>query len=98
MPDSNRRDINQNLAVNYYNFRIIASGILIGIDLAELLDTIIFHEILQWHHMISNIAPLINPAAIRFNNFVDGPFSAFTLIVMVGIALFCQWLQWANTN
>ncbi len=90
MPDgTGRRKVDPTLAPNQYRRRIIVSGILIGLGLAGLLDTIIFHHILQWHHMVSNIVPPTTMDTIRFNIFADGAFSAFAIIVIaIGTGLF----------
>lgn len=86
---SSRRNVDPTLAPNQYRRRIIASGILIGLGLAGLLDTIIFHHILQWHHMVSNIIPPTTVDTIRFNIFADGAFSTFSIIVIaIGTGLF----------
>src|ERR671921_446473 len=68
--------------------RAIVAAILLGIGLAGLLGTIIFHQILQWHHMVSNKISPSSLESIQINILWDGLFLAFALIVTVlGIAL-----------
>jgi uncharacterized membrane protein len=59
-----------------------------GIGLAGLVDSIVFHEILQWHHVISNIVVPSSASAIKYNVFIDGIFLAITMVaIVVGIGL-----------
>ena len=81
-PDLGRRIVVRNRRT------VIASGILLGIGFAGLVDTVIFHEILQWHHVVSNVVSPTNMDLMRFNIFADGVFLAFTLAAIVaGISL-----------
>lgn len=66
-----------------------ASAILFGIGLGGFFDSIVFHEVLQWHHMISSWYPPTSLDSIRLNTRWDGFFhSATCLCVVLGIALF----------
>ncbi len=86
---NSRRNGDYMLAPNPSIRRLLASGILIGLGLGGLLDTIIFHEILQWHHMVSNVVPPATVDAIQLNIFADGVFAALTIVMMTaGTALF----------
>jgi uncharacterized membrane protein len=68
--------------------RATAAAILLGVGLAGLLDTIIFHQILQWHHMVSNKISPNSLESIQINVLSDGLFLVFALIVTIlGIAL-----------
>ena len=68
--------------------RAIAAAILLGVGLAGLVDTIIFHQILQWHHMVSSRISPSSLESIQINVLWDGLFLAFALIVTIlGISL-----------
>src|SRR5919107_5232910 len=74
--------------VDSSNLRATVAAILLGIGLAGLLDTIIFHQILQWHHMVSNKISPSSLESIQINILWDGLFLAFALIVTIlGISL-----------
>lgn len=67
------------------------AAILLGVGLAGLIDTIVFHEILQWHHMISNKIQPNTIDTIRLNVVWDGLFLAIALAVtIVGVGLLCS--------
>ena len=68
--------------------KVIVAAILLGVGLAGLIDTIVFHEILQWHHMISNKIQPNTIDTIRLNVLWDGLFLAIALVVtIVGVSL-----------
>ncbi len=68
--------------------RAIVAAILLGVGLAGLVNTIIFHQILQWHHMVSNRISPSSLESIQINVLWDGLFLAFALIVTIlGISL-----------
>ena len=59
------------------------SAILIGIGLAGLIDIIIFHEILQWHHTASHKIIPNTMESLQMNIAYDGVFLAFSLIITI---------------
>ena len=65
-------------------------GLLLGIGLGGFVDGIVFHQILQWHHMLSarhGFAPT-TVQNLKDNTLADGLFHAFTWIaVAAGLAL-----------
>jgi uncharacterized membrane protein len=61
----------------------VISAILIGIGIAGLIDIIIFHEILQWHHTSSHIIIPNSIESLRINILHDGVFLAFSLIITI---------------
>ena len=64
------------------------SAILIGIGLAGLIDIIIFHAILQWHHTSSHQIIPNTMESLQVNILYDGVFLALSLIVTIsGIVL-----------
>lgn len=64
--------------------KIMLSGILIGIGAMALIDEIIFHQLLQWHHFFDF-------DTTQFGIFSDGILNAFALFAIVaGIFLFAH--------
>jgi uncharacterized membrane protein len=73
-----------------------APGVLLGIGLGGFVDGIVFHQILQWHHMLSSEGgyPPTTVAGLETNTVWDGLFHAFTWVaVAVGI-----WILWRRTT
>src|SRR5690625_4204146 len=64
--------------------KILLSGVLIGIGTMALIDEIIFHQLLQWHHFFD-----FN--TMQFGIFSDGLLNAFALFsIVAGIFLFAH--------
>ncbi len=59
----------------------IRPGILLGIGLGGLVDGIVFHQILQWHHMVSDDVTVRSVAGLEDNTLADGIFHAVTWTV-----------------
>jgi uncharacterized membrane protein len=60
----------------------------LGIGLGGFFDGIVFHQILQWHHMVSTPRPPDSVANLELNTFFDGLFHATTWVVtLVGVWL-----------
>jgi len=67
---------------------LIAAGIVLGLGLGGFIDGILLHQLLQWHHMLSNIRPLTTTRNIDLNMVWDGLFHAFDWVLTVaGIVL-----------
>jgi len=68
---------------------LVAAGILIGAGLlAGFVDGILFHEILQWHHMITSVRPATNLSNLKANTLGDGLFHLGTwTVTVIGILL-----------
>jgi uncharacterized membrane protein len=67
-----------------------APGILLGIGLGGFVDGIVLHQILQWHHLLSDTEdhPVTTVAGLEANTLADGLFHASTWVaVAVGIAI-----------
>lgn len=62
---------------------LTTAAIVLGIGIGGFIDGIVFHQILQWHEMISNKIPPITIEAKSVNMFWDGIFHTFNLIVVV---------------
>jgi uncharacterized membrane protein len=65
-----------------------AGTLLIGVGLGGLADGIVFHQVLQWHHLVANPVPPDTLEALRTNVFWDGVFHvATTLTLTAGLVL-----------
>jgi uncharacterized membrane protein len=65
-----------------------APAILLGIGLGGFFDGIVLHQILQWHHMASELYPPDSVANLQLNTTLDGLFHAFTWVVtLAGVGL-----------
>jgi len=70
--------------------RVIWGGVLAGVGLGGFFDGIVLHQILQWHHMVSNIYPVNTVAGLEINTLADGLFHAATFVFTV-VGLFLLW-------
>ncbi|NMG06986.1 DUF2243 domain-containing protein [Brasilonema sp. UFV-L1] len=67
---------------------LIVAGIFLGLGLGGFFDGIVLHQILQWHHMLSNVRPLTTISNIDVNTVWDGLFHAFDWIMtVIGVVL-----------
>jgi uncharacterized membrane protein len=67
---------------------LIPAGIFLGLGLEGFIDGILLHQILQWHHMISNIQPPTTISNIDLNMVWDGLFHALDWIfTLIGVIL-----------
>lgn len=72
---------------------LIRAGILLGLGSGGFFDGIVFHQILQWHHMVSAHADPGIAGNLQLNVLADGLFHAATYIFTVlGISLL--WRAW----
>ncbi len=68
-------------------------GLLLGLGLGGLLDGILLHQILQWHHMGTDHGvhagfPITSVSSLEDNTLWDGLFHAATwLLIVVGLYL-----------
>ncbi|MDO8462287.1 MAG: DUF2243 domain-containing protein [Deltaproteobacteria bacterium] len=69
---------------------LICAGVLIGAGLGGFVDGILFHQILQWHHMLSTLIPADNLVNIKVNMFWDGIFHA-AVWIMTAMGLVFLW-------
>jgi uncharacterized membrane protein len=67
---------------------LVASGTLVGAGLGGFVDGILFHQILQWHNMLSSRVVPVTLVAMKYNMLWDGLFHAFTwLMTVIGFAM-----------
>src|SRR6476660_3996425 len=73
---------------------LVAASVMIGIGMGGFIDGIVFHQVLQWHEMISAILPpdtLLNKSV---NMFWDGIFHLFTwTTTAIGIAMLWHYMK-----
>ena len=55
----------------------LLSGVLTGVGVAAFLDEVVFHQLLQWHHLYDGSTPAIGLVS-------DGVFHAFGFFAVVG--------------
>ena len=68
----------------------IQAGVLFGIGLGGFFDGIVLHQLLQWHHMLSDEGnyPVTTVAGLKVNTFWDGLFHSLTYVaVALGLVL-----------
>ena len=64
------------------------AAVLFGVGLGGLVDGIVLHQILQWHHLVSAETPADDLEGLEHNTLADGLFHAATLVVLVaGVVL-----------
>lgn len=67
---------------------LISAGVLLGAGLGGFLDGIVFHQILQWHQMLSARVPSDTVINVKVNMFWDGIFhAAVWLLTVSGLAV-----------
>jgi uncharacterized membrane protein len=72
---------------------LLGSGTL-GFGFGALLDVVVFHMILQWHHLLSGRIPTGTLDGLQANVYWDGLFS----LTMIGIMLVGAGLLWRALN
>jgi uncharacterized membrane protein len=66
----------------------LASGVVLGMGMGGLIDAIVFHHLLQWHHTVSAITPATTLSGARVNTFYDGvSYALLSLLVAAGLAM-----------
>jgi len=70
-----------------------AAGILLGLGLGGFVDGILLHQILQWHHLVSEVDGL-DPSTLptmRLNVLADGLFHILTwTLVLIGVLVLVE--------
>lgn len=65
------------------------AGLLLGLGIGGFFDGIVLHQILQWHHLLSNVYAPTSVSSLQLNTLWDGFFHAATYIfVASGLLLF----------
>lgn len=73
------------------------SGLLFGLGLGGFVDGILLHQVLQWHHMVSDVPghPVDTVAGLEANTLADGFFhvAAWLFVVAGALAALHSWRQ-----
>jgi uncharacterized membrane protein len=66
-----------------------AAGILFGLGLGGFVDGIVLHQILQWHHLVSNVEafPTTTVAGLEVNTLMDGFFHSLTWVLVLAASI-----------
>ncbi|MDS0300377.1 DUF2243 domain-containing protein [Halogeometricum sp. S1BR25-6] len=71
--------------------RSLLSAGVFGFGFSGLIDVLVLHHVLQWHHLLSGIYPQTTMTGLRTNILADGLFSLAMLVIMcVGAGLLWQ--------
>lgn len=62
---------------------LVAAGI-VGFGFSGLIDVLLLHLVLQWHHLLSGLYPQTTMSGLRTNVLADGVFS-IAMVVIMGI-------------
>ena len=68
---------------------LLAAGVF-GFGFSGLIDVLVLHHVLQWHHLVSGIYPMDTVDGLRINIFADGLFSV-GMLVIAGIGAGLLW-------
>ena len=76
------------------------AGILLGLGFGGFFDGIVFHQILQWHHMLTSAGfPPDSVANLQVNTLADGTFHAATyLFTAAGLFVLWRALPWPRAQ
>jgi uncharacterized membrane protein len=67
-----------------------SAGLLFGLGFGGFFDGIVFHQLLQWHHMVSAWYPIDTIENLEMNTFWDGVFHSATYLFLLA-GLFVLW-------
>ena len=75
-------------SVNQNRRPLIIAGIVLGLGQAGFFDGIVIHQLLQWHHMFTNVETDRTVAGLELNTLGDGLFHLLDyLLTLVGLGL-----------
>ena len=70
----------------------LAGSLMLGLGLGGFVDGILFHQILQWHHMVTSAGfPATSLSNLEFNTLLDGLFHTATWVLTLG-GLLLVWI------
>jgi uncharacterized membrane protein len=70
----------------------LTGSLMLGLGLGGFVDGILFHQILQWHHMVTSAGfPATSVSNLAFNTLLDGLFHAGTWVLTFG-GLLLVWI------
>ncbi|WP_435177194.1 DUF2243 domain-containing protein [Halorussus sp. AFM4] len=73
---------------------LLLGSAIFGFGFGALLDVLLFHLVLQWHHLLSDRIPIGSLPGLRANIYYDGVFS----LAMVGVMAVGAGLVWRALN
>jgi uncharacterized membrane protein len=62
---------------------ILRAAVVLGVGLGGFFDGIVFHQLLQWHHVLSSTVSPASVAGLELNTLADGVFHSATWVVTV---------------
>lgn len=75
-------------AEKFHVLPLTLPGVILGIGLGGFFDGIFLHQVLQWHHMFSNIYSVDTVPGLQMNTLGDGFFHTVTwLSVLLGLGI-----------
>lgn len=74
--------------------RLLVGSTTLGFGFGALLDVVVFHLILQWHHLLSGRITTHSLHGLQANVYWDGMFA----LTMIGIMLVGAGLLWRSVN
>ena len=86
---SDAADRSRRLADDVSRRALVGAGVF-GFGFSGLIDVLLLHLILQWHHLLSGIYPMSTLVGLRTNILADGWFS-IGMIVIAGIGAGVVW-------
>lgn len=88
---SSQPDTASDRTQNTVTRRALVSAGVFGFGFSGLIDVIVLHHILQWHHLVSGLYPMYTLDGLEMNILADGLFSLGMLIIMgIGAGLVWQ--------
>jgi uncharacterized membrane protein len=67
---------------------LTVAGFVLGIGAAGFFDGIVLHQLLQWHHFVSNVYPMTTVEGLELNTLWDGIFHSATYVIsIIGLVL-----------
>src|SRR3954470_21261772 len=87
----------RNMAASINRRPLLAAGVLLGAGMGGFVDGIVFHQMLQWHNMLSGWLPPTNLVDAKINMFWDGVFHA-ALWIMTALGLIVLWHAGARAD
>jgi len=73
---------------------LIRAGVVLGVGLGGFFDGIEFHQVLQWHHMLSSEVTVTTLDGLQLNTLADGLFHITTYIITaIGMVMLLRTAQ-----
>lgn len=78
---------------------LIVAGVVLGLGQAGFFDGIVIHQLLQWHHMFTNVETDRTVAGLELNTLGDGLFHLLDyLLTLVGLGLLWRVTKLENAS